>query len=173
MAAPADVAAVDRFLAGRKTLFGAPPEFGPSNFNRKGQFEWHAIWPIADDIGVVTTGQLRIVVRPGVDPRPSLSVIFNSQCVTRLDVCPADECEANAHWAEACGLPAIVCGPHIHAWEHNRGHLLSVDGWSLDCREPLPVQIRRFAQAFPALADRINLVLTPDQRLFEIPLRLV
>ena len=63
MAAEADVAAVDRFLAERKTLSGPPPEFGPSGHVRGkggkgGHEEWQAKWPIANSLGVVTTGHL-------------------------------------------------------------------------------------------------------------------
>ena len=57
----ADVAAVDDFLAAQKTLSGAPPEFGISAFNRSGQYEREAIWPIADYAGIVTTRSLQLI----------------------------------------------------------------------------------------------------------------
>jgi hypothetical protein len=160
---------VDRFLADEKRLYGAPPEVGPTKFHRKGQQEWSAVWPIEDKLGVVTSGQLRFVIRAGSDQRPTIAVIFKGQCVSRLDFVPIAECEANPPWAEAIGVPASVCGPHWHPWVRNRSHVRDQERWDLPCREPLPVQIRRFDQAFPWLAAQINLVLTPDQRTFELP----
>jgi hypothetical protein len=169
-----DVAAVDAFLADSpKQLSGPPPEFGAAAFHRRGDYEWNAVWPIADSLGVVTTGQLRFAVRPGLLLGPSISVIFDRQAVARLDIVPAQECETNPLWAATVGLPPRVCGPHFHSWEHNRDHVLATEEWELPCREPLPPQVRKFDQAFPWLAVRINLVLTPDQRRFEPPSRLV
>jgi hypothetical protein len=170
MVTEADIAAVDAFLSDQKHLYGAPPEFGPTNrHSRKLRQEWDAVWPIADSLGVVTTGQLRFVARPVYPGRISISVIFNRQSVGRLDFVSADECEFNPLWAAEFGLLPKVCGPHFHAWEHNRGHVLRVSEWELPCREQLPPQIRKFSQAFPWLAARINLGLTPDQRQFDPP----
>ena len=59
-------------------------------------------------------------------------------------------------------------------WEHNRAHAIGQQTrWDLPCREPLPPQVRRFDQAWLWLADRINLVLTVEQRKFEIPAELL
>jgi len=169
-----DVAAVDAFWADApKTLSGAPPEFGVSTFYRDGAYAREAIWPIADSLGIVTTGQLRFVVRPGLQLGPSISVIFNRQAVARLDFVPMDECESNPMWAASFGLPARVCGPHFHSWEHNRHYVIKREKWELECREPLPPQVRRFEQAFPWLADKMNLILTPEQRTFSVPAELV
>jgi hypothetical protein len=169
-----DVAAADAFWADAgKSLAGAPPEFGVSTFYRDGEYGREAIWPIADSLGIVTTGQLRFVVRPGLQLGPSVSVIFNRQAIARLDFVPAQECEPNPMWAAVLGLPPIVCGPHLHGWEYNRNDVLRRERWELPAREPLPPQIRRFEQAFPWLADRINLSLTPDQRSFDVPAELV
>jgi hypothetical protein len=169
-----DVAAVDAFLADSpKQLSGPPPEFGAATFHRRGDYEWKAVWPIADSLGVVMTGQRRFVVRPGLLLGPSISVIFDREAVARLDIVPAQECELNPLWAAALGLPPRVCGPHFHSWEHNRDHVLATEEWELPCRELLPPQVRKFDQAFPWLAARVNLVLTPDQRRFEPPSRLV
>jgi hypothetical protein len=156
-----------------KSLFGAPPEFGLSPRSTRGVYERTAIWPIANSAGVVTSGQVRFVVRPGSDLGPSMSVIFNREPIARLDFVPAQECESNPLWAASIGLAARVCGPHFHSWEHNRTHVLMTEDWELPCREPLPGQVRRFEQALAWLADRINLVLTPEQRRFEPPRELL
>ena len=168
----AEVEAVDRFMSGEKYLYGQMPEFGPSNFNRKGKFEHQAIWPIADDLGVVTSGHLRVVTRPGFE-RTTIGVIYNNQCVSRVDFVPPTECESNPSWAEALQLESRVCGPHIHDWDINRAHVLTNELWELPCRSALPPQIRRFSQAFPWLAARVNLVLSHDQRAFDLPGSLV
>ena len=170
----ADVAAVDAFLAdGPKSLAGPPPEFGVGLFHRQGVYEWRANWPIADSLGVVGPASLRFVIRPGLALGPSISLIFNRQAVARLNFVPTQECESNPLWAAMLGLPAQVCGPHFHSWEHNRAHVLTVKEWELPCREALPLQVRKFDQAFPWLAAKINLVLTPDQRRFEPPAQLL
>lgn len=165
-----DVASADAFWNDHpKRLSGAAPEFGPTKFYRDGDYGREAIWPIADSLGIVTRGQLRIAVRPGLQLGPSISVIFNKQPIARLDFAPPEECETNPIWAAGLGLPALVCGAHFHGWEHNRIHVLRNERWELPCREPLPVQIRRFEQAFPWLADKMNLELTPEQRTFDVP----
>jgi hypothetical protein len=92
----ADVVAADAFWADTpKTLSGPPPEFGVSTFNREGQYEREAVWPIADSLGIVTTGQLRFVVRPSLQLGPSISLVFNGWSVARLDFVPPNECEVN------------------------------------------------------------------------------
>jgi len=170
----ADVAAVDAFWADTpKSLSGPPPEFGPSTFNRRDQYEQEAKWPIADSIGIVRSAHLRIVVRPGLAIGPSISVIFNRQAIARVDFVPGNECESNPLWAADLGLPPRVCGPHFHSWEHNRSQILATGDWELQCRLPLTVQIRRFEQAFAWLAAEMNLVLTPDQRAFDVPPQLL
>jgi hypothetical protein len=144
-----EIAAVDSFSADAgKTLYGPPPEFGATKFHRNGAYEWDATWPIADGLGIVTSGQLRFVVRPGSPLGPSISLVFNRQMVARLDIEATEICENNPLWAAAFGLPPRVCGPHYHAWEHNKGHIADVKEWELPCREPLPRRsgglIRRF-----------------------------
>lgn len=166
----ADIQAVDAFLSQKKTLFGSPPEFGETRFVRKGQPEWDAVWPLADELGVVTSGHLRFVARPGLDKGTSIAVIFNKQCVSRLDLSPSDECELNPSWAWQFSAPAKVCGFHFHEWNPNRDYVLTSGRWELPCRLPLPSQIRRFEQAFAWLADNINVRLTHEQRQFEPPI---
>lgn len=163
-----EVEAVDRFLAAEKRLYGEMPEFGATRFHRRGHFEHQAVWPIADQLGVVSSGHLRVIARPGSD-LTSISLIFNSQCISRIDFVPLTECESNPLWAASHQLPPRVCGPHFHDWETNREHVLNNELWELPCRMGLPPQIRRFSQAFPWLAARVNLVLTPDQRAFDLP----
>lgn len=172
MASLAEVEAVDEFLRDEKTLYGNPPEFGPGRFVKNGRSEMTAVWPIADSLGLLSGGEIRIVSRPSDDESLSIAVVFARQCVSRVDFVTGDMCEANPPWAETLGLQPRVCGPHFHSWEHNRNYVLT-NTWKLPAREALPPQVRRFKQAWPWLADRINLRLSSDQRQFEIPQTLI
>jgi hypothetical protein len=165
---------IDRFMAAEKHLYERAPEFGPSNFaqRRRSAAEYEAKWPIVDSLGVIGDGQLRIVSRPGLDDNVSISVIFKNISVSRLDLCPRTVCHPNPLIAITMGLPPTVCGSHFHAWEHNRDHILDTQQATLPFREELPAKIRRFDQAFPWMAEHINLVLTPGQRAFDVEPRL-
>ena len=164
--------AVDRFLAGDKHLYGEPPEFGPAHVSRKGVLS-EAVWPIADSEGIISTGQIRIM--PRIGSCFTISVIFAGQCITRLDFVAMTDCESNPPWAYSMGLPATVCGPHLHSWVNNRQEILRIQSatWTMPLRVPLPVQIRKFSQALPWLAAHLKLMLTAEQRLFELPTDLV
>jgi hypothetical protein len=167
-----ELTAVDGFLAQTKRLYKIPPEFGPSKFQR-GEPASDAIWPIEDSLGVITSGQLRIVSRAGAELGATIAVIYANQCVCRLDFVPLSVCHPNPAWAQYLGLPPIVCGPHYHGWEHNREHVAESGVWKLPVRETLQPQIKKFEQALPWLASKINLVLTDEQRAFEFPRRLL
>ncbi|MGG3812351.1 hypothetical protein ABEV34_11965 [Methylorubrum rhodesianum] len=164
---------MDAFLADPKTLYGDPPEFGPTNFHRNSFAEWQANWALADSIGSTDDGQIRFVARPyGLF---SISVIFKSLNVARLDFEDPNVCEANPHWARGLGVAPRVCGPHFHRWTLNRQHVLVLGAGicELPAREALSPQIRRFEQAFAWLAEQVNVTLLPEQRLFELPVTLV
>lgn len=161
---------VDRFLAEPKHLYGDPPQFGPTVFQRRGAIS-EAQWPVSDADGIVTQGSLRFF--HCIARQFTIALIFSGQCVARLDFVDHAECHSNPHWADSVGLEPLVCGPHIHRWSDNRGFIVFGERrWELPCRAALPTQIRRFPQAFAWLADEINLVLTPDQRAFELPQQL-
>jgi len=162
-----DIDVVDRLVAASKALIGPPPEFGPTNFSRHGNYENCASWALADDLGIATGAELIFVARPRGEH--SVSLIWRQRKVCRLDIISYEECESNPYFARDMNLPHRVCGPHFHAWEHNRAPILAQDEWELPCRAPLPPQIRRFAQAWPWLADRVNIVLTSEERMFELP----
>lgn len=128
-----------------------------------------AIWPIANSDGIVAGGELRFQVR-AIEEKPlSIAVVFRSNCVWRVDYVDNSICHYNPLWAGAAGLSPSVCGPHFHPWEPNRDHILKQSIWDLPCRIALPPQVRRLEQALPWLASEINIVLTPDDRLFGMP----
>ena len=167
----ADVEAVSRFFAERKTLFESPPEFGLKRTDQRNS-PWEARWPIVDSAGSSTGGaHLRITLSPASDRPLSISVIFLKNCIYRIDFVAHSICHHNPHWAAALGggITPMVCGPHVHPWEENRRHVETQDEWQLPCRIALPPQIQRFDQAFPWLADRVNIILEPRHRSFELP----
>jgi hypothetical protein len=171
-----DVMLADQFLADVKSLSGAPPEFGPKQNNRRRSRKesfWEAVWPIANSIGIIESGQLRVIVAPASDKPFTIAIVFRGNCLYRLDFVANTICHSNPPFARLLDLPASVCGPHCHPWEVNREHVLSDQLWELPCREPLPLRIRRFDQALPWLAEKIKLVLTPGQREFGPPDELV
>jgi hypothetical protein len=171
-----EVSFADQFLLDKKTLYGPPPEFGLKQNSRrkKGDSSWEAIWPIANSMNVAESGQLRVLWTPASDKPFTIAVVYRSNCLFRLDFVSLTICHSNPLFSRGVGLPPMVCGPHFHSWDANRMHILSsAPLWELACREPLPAQIRRFDQAFPWLADKVNLILRPDQRQFGPPDQLV
>ena len=172
MAKLADVEEVDRFIAVSKRLFGSPPEFGPKMNSRDGA-HWEAVWPVSDELGVLADGAfVRVRASPSSDKPFSLVLIFRDSCVFRLDFVSESICHVNPFWASSRGLPPRVCGPHCHTWAANREHVLSSGFWEMPCREPLAPQIRKFDQAFAWFAQQGNLILSPDQRAFDLPAEL-
>lgn len=163
-----EVLLVDAFLADRKMLDGAPPEFGERQRGLKARRMWEAAWPIAGSDGIVAGGMLRISVSPASDKPLTLSVILRSRCIYRVDFVDSTVCHRNPLWARAVGLPARVCGPHVHTWEDNRGDVLA-GAKDLPCRVPLPANIRNLNSSLPWMAERINLTLTPRDRSFRVP----
>ena len=170
----AEVEGIDRFLTDRIVLFGPEPEFGRLVPGRDGGGrERRASWPLADSLGALTGGELRVVARYASHLGHSMVLVFRERCVTRVDFVSDQECHSNPSDARLMGLPPRVCGPHFHGWEANRDHLLKQDNWNLPYREPLPVSVRRFGQALAWMADRVGIVLEPDHRGFCPPPELV
>ena len=171
MTRQADVDAVDRLIEMEKRLSGSPPEFGPTTFSRRGVYENCARWPLVDSLGIANGAELLFVARARAEH--SISLVWRQRPICRLDLVSSDECKSNPPYARDLGLPPRVCGPHFHAWEHSRAHILAQDAWELQCRQQLPPQVRRFDQAWLWLADRIHVVLSFEERSFEPPAALI
>lgn len=159
-----DVSAVDDFLARPKTLKGDPPIWSVSARTA----ELSAIWSISDDLGV-EAGHLRFKFPRGTRGSVSVSVIFGGDPIWRVDLAAIHECKFNLHDAYMYGLPSKVCGPHEHAWPDNRDYVM-INGFSqLPYRRPIEAQLRRTGQLLPWIADRIGIILEPEQRAFDDP----
>jgi hypothetical protein len=92
---------------------------------------------------------------PASDKPFSIVLIFQDNCVFRVDFVDKSICHINPLSAVSAGLPPLVCGPHCHTWDANRVHLLGGGDWELRLREPLAQQIRKFEQAFAWFAQQV------------------
>lgn len=162
----AEIAAADAFLAEAKSLDGAPPPWTPSTWGG----EYQSTWIILDSDGS-PSAQFKFTARKTNTVVATINLIYRSRPLWRLDMDEATNCHDNPHDAYMYGLPPIVCGPHEHAWQLNRSHLLSQDLWGLPYRRPLEPTIRRLGQGLLWLAGQINLTLAPEQRGFDGPTR--
>lgn len=157
-----DIAAVDAWLAERKTLSGAFPGWG-----RVYGRDHTARWGIIDSIGV-QSGELAFSVDRTL-VHPTIAAIMNQKLVYRIDLVPEAECKPNHFSGRALGLPGTVCGSHFHRWEHNRDYV-SVHGFGeLPLRDPTPRALKTLEQALAALCDALNIELTSDQRDVRLP----
>lgn len=160
---------IDRFLGDPKKLVGPHPRWGRSTFFSKSDPEMEAQWSIADALGIIGNGQLRFAIRPGKRKYPSVSVVYAHRPIFRIDLEEADICESNPIWAQSLGVPARVCGSHVHTWEHNRQHIIDQEKWEISCRVSLSPRIKKLDQTIAWLASQINISLEPDQHGFSLP----
>jgi len=159
-----DVQPVDDFLAREKRLVGPPPLWVAA----RRSWECSAQWPIINDLGI-QVGELRFKAANGSNASDSVSVIFRSNPIWRMDLAPMTTCEPNPPYGRWLELPAQVCGPHEHRWPDNRQHVIDNGFSELPFRRALAANLKRFEQMLPYLANEINLILEPDQRSFDGP----
>ena len=161
-----EIAEVDQFLASGKFLEDRLPtwtgDLRPD--------EWTARWAIRDDIGVVRAGtELRLRSLRVRASQFSISVLYRSQPVYRLDMVDLAETKLNPPDAYRLDLPARVAGPHVHAWIDNRSYV-SVNGFgSLPYRRSIPSQLRRVPHALMQISQETNIHVTPQQASFDLP----
>jgi len=164
-----DIELVDEFLADQKTFSGSPPEFGPKNQRGGKVHMWEAVWPIANSLGIIESGQLRTNYCPASDRPFTLNIIFRRNCIYRVDFVNESISHNNPPWARDLGYPPRVFGPHVHAWSANRAYLESSDLWDLPCGAPLSASIKHFDEAFEWLANEVKIKLGVDDRQFTAP----
>jgi hypothetical protein len=158
-----DIDEIDAFYSEAKRLQGPPPHWAE---NSRGELS--ASWNIEDSVGIVRA-HLRFRCSRPYRQFPSFSLICRGNLVCRVDLVPATECKFNPVGAASLGLPAKVCGPHLHGWPDNREYVRSAGLGHVPYRRPLPIQVRRLPLAIFWLADQINLTIGPDQRGFDVP----
>ena len=148
---------MDAFLLEPKHLRGGHPVWQQSEHRAR---ELHATWGIEDTLGIERAA-LRFRCYSDDRLYPSLSLIFRSKPIWRVDIVRATERKFNPPWARTQGLPFEVIGPHEHGWPDNKPHLLREHTiWEIPSRRPLPVNVRRLPQVLPWLSERINLGLS-------------
>jgi hypothetical protein len=158
-----DVSQVDDFLGSEKVLEDAMPPWQASS--RPGELQ--AIWNIEDTLGV--RAHLRFRIYETEPTLPSVSLIFRRNAVARLDIEASTVSHPNPPWAEQLGLPAEVYGSHFHSWDDNRDHILRTGLWELPARRAVEPALRRVPQMLPWIADRLGIIITPEQRAFDLP----
>ena len=162
----AEVNEVDRFLAQQKTLSEGLPRWRDSHITGR----LTAQWPIIDSEGVLREGT-RLVFVCKVDEltRLSVTLLLRGNRIFGVDLVPGNECKVNGPGAARLGLPARVCGSHFHAWADNRDLALSAGLGAMQHRRPTPKLLTRLPHALAALAQSVNLALTPEQASFDVP----
>lgn len=161
-----EVAAIEAFLAGSKTLDGETPHWDKSNFPG----ELAGRWPILDELGI-GRAHLRFRVSESDPSAPSISLIFGGGSIGRVDLVPSGNCEPNPPDGYRMGLPPRVCGSHFHSWHDNKDYLTENGLGSMPYRRALQPQIRRLEQLVPWFCEQVNISITADQRRFNVPLQ--
>ncbi len=160
-----DIDQVDAFLARPKTLLEAQPAW----IQGSRPSEMQIIWNVEDDVGIVS-GHLRFVLPKANMASPSISLIWRNYPICRVDIEDDGECHPNPPDASLLGLEAEICGSHVHSWLLNRNYVLNTPHtWDIPYRCKTPPQVRRLNQAFPWLADQVNIKLRPHQHIVELP----
>lgn len=162
-----DVEAVDAYLAEPKLLTEALPEWTQHHIPGR----WTAVWPIMDEAGIVeASNHLRFVGKCDDPAYTSISLMWDNNRVHAVDMVPGQvEKDNPSDASRRFGLPARVNGSHFHQWEHNRHVALAVGLERLPYRSPTPKLLTRLPHGLAALAQQINLTLTPEQATFDVP----
>jgi hypothetical protein len=162
----AEVEEVDRFLAEQKSLTEGLPAWRESHITGRITAEW----PVVDSDGVLREGTRLVFVAKASDiSYLSVSLLLRGNRVFGVDLVPGSECKMNGPQAAKLGLPARVCGSHFHEWLDNRDMALSAGLGHMPHRRPTPTLLTRLPHALAAMAQAINLTLTPEQASFDVP----
>jgi hypothetical protein len=162
----AEVNEVDRFLADPKFLTEGLPHWREGHITGR----LTAQWPIVDSDGVLREGT-RLVFVCKVDDLAYLSttLLLRGNRIYGVDLVPASVGKTNGPAAKRLGLPPRVSGSHFHQWDDNRDHALAAGLGGMPYRRPTPRALTRLPHALAALAQPINLTLTPEQASFDVP----
>ena len=159
----AELDEVDAYIAQHKTMLGYVNGW-ELHYGR----DWQVRWPIVDATGV-ESGELCLNVTRD-HKHASICCIFRGRPIYRLDVAPKTECKDNWHTAWEQGLPAQVCGSHVHGWPENRAYV-KVNGFGkLPVRRPINGLVASLQDGIGWVAQDLNIHIAPDQRDLEAPL---
>ena len=157
-----DLVEIDQYIAEPKFLVDGLPNWTASS--RPPDKE--ASWEIKDQHGII---KAHLRFRFTYTDSPSISLIYRNFPIWRIDFAPNTICKPNPPDAYQLNLSPEVCGTHEHSWPDNRQYVLMNGFGSLPYRRSIRVQIRKLPQALADFSDRLNIELTYDQRLFDIP----
>lgn len=146
---------VDEFLFCEKTLTEQEPGWGKLQNGR-----WFASWPVRDNLGA-TRGSLNFRVDPKYPDFPTLSLLFESRTIGRIDLTPETWVKVNPLWAFGC--PPNVKGNHVHTWADNRDRIAATGKWVLQARQPVPHAVKRVPQMLRWFAEHIKICLYGSQ----------
>ena len=160
-----DLNAVDDFLAREdKVLDGPQPEWRQNGFG-----DYQVSWPIKEtESGVIRSG-LRLRIPIVAYDNPSIGLVYRRKMVCRHDRADGAKCEPNPPYAQCLGLPARVCGPHVHTWADNRAHVAMTGHWELPARRPVVDNMRRVNQMFFWFCDEIRVTIPDSYRILHMP----
>ena len=170
MSHAAEIEAVNAYFASTaKGLDGHQPEWA----YQLGYKDHQISWPILETDTGRTRSHLRLRVPAADFAYPSISLIFGAHRVAGLDKAPDSVCKSNHPTAAKHGLPAMVCGNHLHDWATNCDVVERSGQWQLQMREPveddlpdLTVMLRWFCERYRiTIIDHRGPVVMPEPRL--------
>lgn len=160
--------AVDRFLSDpNKVLDGPQPAWVLST----GYNDYQLSWPILEEDTGFIRSSLKFRVPMEDYYYPSVGLIFRNEPISRLDRTRPSSCEPNPNYASRLGLPARVCGPHVHAWSDNRLHVATTGKWELPARRPVADNMTRLEQMFFWFCDYASVRIEHENRRLYLPER--
>lgn len=157
-----ECAEIDAFLGSYKTVRGIMPEW-----NQRFARDWQVRWAIVDQLDI-ERGELCL----SVDHRhenPSICCIVKQRLIHRLDVVPLTECKDNPYGAIKLGLPAKVCGPHVHGWSENREYVRENGFGRLPHRRYIEGSVVTLTDALAWVASDLGITISPGQRVTHLP----
>lgn len=165
----ADVEQVDDYIKGYKVLAGPQPHW--VNVSKRSR-DWELTWPMEGADGIAS-GYIMIESN-AAQTEVSISVIYRSSPIYRIDVVPDDRPEGNPYITRkyAPGLPSEFTGSHVHAWADHRDYVRDCGLGELPFRRPLEGKPNNLDRAFDLLVEDIGLTLLPGQRGIEMPSQL-
>lgn len=162
----AQVAEVDTWISSYKAFDSYQPPWQP--IRSRGR-DWQATWPIVD-LGGISSGKA-VFETDAAFTEISISVIYRSNPIFRLDLVPADREEGNEFVAlqYASDVPRKFTGTHTHSWDDHRLWVKSNGLGELPIRRPLIDPPTEIDGAFEFISRIMNVSLQPGQRPVILP----
>lgn len=152
------LSAVDAFLSNHAKVLD---DYQPHWTFSPGYRDHQIAWTIFEEDSGLTRGHLRFRVPELHSHFPSISLIFRGNNVSRIDRDAETICKANPPIAQELGLPATVCGTHVHDWVDNRAFIGRVGQWTLPIRRPIEEKIDTINDMFIWFCNHINVRIQP------------